>query len=138
MGFEEESNLMRQYLYGTFVPTVSQLLHHRRWNRRTCRLRARCSSSTPATQNVSTLLFLPELAEGSAGYAPLLYPDLTYGDEPSDDNFLFYEGKVLDNNSTLFLGPLALQSHTSLISFTVPINNNTSRKRRIRWFTWDL
>ncbi|OAL33499.1 hypothetical protein AYO20_07185 [Fonsecaea nubica] len=82
-------------------------------------------------QNRSAVL----LGEGSAGYPPQLYPNLTYGDEPSDNNFVFYEGKMLDNNSTLFLGPLALQSNTSLISFTVPINNNTSRIDVLGWLT---
>ncbi|OAP62757.1 hypothetical protein AYL99_01984 [Fonsecaea erecta] len=76
------------------------------------------------------------LGDGDDGYPPQLYPNLTYGDQPSDTTFVAYEGKLLYNNSTLFLGPLFLHhTNSSLVSFTVPVNNNTSRTDVLGWLT---
>ncbi|KIY04087.1 uncharacterized protein Z520_00779 [Fonsecaea multimorphosa CBS 102226] len=78
------------------------------------------------------------LGDSPSGYPPQLYPNLTYGDQPSDTTFALYEDKTLYNNSTLFLGPLFLRNksgNSSLISFTVPVNNNTSRTDVLGWLT---
>ncbi|KIW90981.1 uncharacterized protein Z519_08764 [Cladophialophora bantiana CBS 173.52] len=82
-------------------------------------------------QNGSAVL----LGDSGSGFPPQLYPNLTYGDELSNPIFAIYEDKLLYNNSTLFLGPLFLHSNSSLISYTVPVNNNTSRTDVLGWLT---
>ncbi|KAJ9604331.1 Histidine kinase osmosensor [Cladophialophora chaetospira] len=86
----------------------------------------------PSTYANGTAIFL---GDDGAGYPPQLYPNLTYGDQTSSTRAAFYEARRLGNNSTLLLGPLFLQSNTSLISLTVPINNNTSRTDILGWLT---
>jgi osomolarity two-component system sensor histidine kinase SLN1 len=60
------------------------------------------------------------LGDDGPGYPPQLYPNLTYGDPPSDNNYAHYGDLLLDNNATLLLGPLFLKSNSSLLSLTVP------------------
>jgi osomolarity two-component system sensor histidine kinase SLN1 len=74
------------------------------------------------------------LGDDGPGYPPQLYPNLTY-DQTSDAHNAFYADKLLDHNSTLLLGPLFLRSNSSLLSLTVPINNNTSRIDILGWLT---
>ncbi|EXJ55949.1 hypothetical protein A1O7_08880 [Cladophialophora yegresii CBS 114405] len=74
------------------------------------------------------------LGEDGPGYPPQLYPNLTY-DQSSDAYNAIYADKLLDNNSTLLLGPLFLRSNSSLLSLTLPINNNTSRVDILGWLT---
>lgn len=75
------------------------------------------------------------LGDGGPGYPPSLYPNLTYGDQTLSNHDAFYENELLDNNTTLLLGPLFLHSNSSLISMTLSINNNTSRIDVLGWLT---
>ena len=75
------------------------------------------------------------LGDAGPGYPPQLYPNLTYSDQTSDVQYAFFEDKRLDNNSTLLLGPLFLKTNSSLVSLTIPINNNTSRIDILGWIT---
>ncbi|KIW33413.1 uncharacterized protein PV07_00265 [Cladophialophora immunda] len=86
----------------------------------------------PFTYKNGTAVLLGDIGSGCPAQ---LYPNLTYGDQPSDTTFVIYEDKLLYNNSTLFLGPLFLHSNSSLVSLTVPINNNTSRTDVLGWLT---
>ncbi|ETN41293.1 uncharacterized protein HMPREF1541_03228 [Cyphellophora europaea CBS 101466] len=74
------------------------------------------------------------LGVGDLGYPPTLYPNFTYSDDP-DAMTVAYESVTLHINSTLLLGPLFLESNTSLISMTVAVLNNTSRTDLLGWLT---
>lgn len=67
------------------------------------------------------------LGDTGLGYPRELYPNFTYVGGPDGATRVQYDSRVLDFNSTLILGPLYLSSgNMSLLSVTVPINNNTS------------
>ncbi|KPI40547.1 Two-component system protein B [Cyphellophora attinorum] len=67
------------------------------------------------------------------GYPPTLYPNLTFN---GDNSTVRYDNRVLNYTSSLLLGPLYLpKDNITLISFTVAINNNTSRTEVLGWLT---
>ncbi|EXJ66487.1 uncharacterized protein A1O5_10156 [Cladophialophora psammophila CBS 110553] len=77
------------------------------------------------------------LGDPGLGYPPSLYPNLTYGPPQPGTNFstIFYEGKIVRPDDTLFLGPLVVNKTYSLLSLTVPLINNTSRSDVLGWMT---
>ena len=73
---------------------------------------------------------LPTANNDGPVYPPVLYPNLTYVN--LDDAGLaagsvasVFDNRTIDQNSTLLLGPLLLNSTAALLSLTVPIFNNT-------------
>lgn len=69
------------------------------------------------------------LGDTGLGYPRELYPNLTYVDGPDGATSVQYGNLMLDFNTSLILGPLYLASgNSSLLSVTVPINNNTSMR----------
>lgn len=89
----------------------------------------------PSTYSNGTPVMLGDEGPGMPGYPPSLYPNLTYGDQTLSNHDAFYGNELLDNNTTLLLGPLFLNSNSSLISMTLSINNNTSRIDVLGWLT---
>ncbi|KAJ9605644.1 Histidine kinase osmosensor [Cladophialophora chaetospira] len=77
------------------------------------------------------------LGDPGLGYPPTLYPNLTYGTPKPGTNFasVYYEGRTIDPDDTLFLGPLVVNETYSLVSLTVPLINNTSRLDVLGWMT---
>ncbi|KIW69794.1 hypothetical protein PV04_02126 [Phialophora macrospora] len=77
------------------------------------------------------------LGDPGLGYPPSLYPNLTYGSPKPGTNFstIYYEGRIVDPDDTLFLGPLVINETYSLLSLTVPLINNTSRSDVLGWMT---
>jgi osomolarity two-component system sensor histidine kinase SLN1 len=79
------------------------------------------------------------LGDHGGGYPPCLYPNLTYTSTVVNSTFntsnAFYEGTPLYPNSTLLLGPWQLNGTFALMSFTVPIINNTSTIDILGWLT---
>ena len=84
----------------------------------------------PTTYGNDTSVFL---GDKGPGYPPTLYPNLTYDTSPGFG--ARYGDLALDNNATLLLGPLFLKSNSSILSITVPVNNNTSRVDILGWLT---
>jgi len=77
------------------------------------------------------------LGDPGFGYPPTLFPNLTYGPIPPGTNAstVSYEDHVLDSSTPLFLGPLILDDHLSLLSVTVALINNTSSSDVLGWLT---
>ncbi|KAL9621412.1 MAG: hypothetical protein Q9160_004172 [Pyrenula sp. 1 TL-2023] len=79
------------------------------------------------------------LGDQGLGFPPPLYPNLTYVERPVNSTFnttyAIAGGQELRNNDVLLLGPLTVNESLSLISFTVAINNNTSRQDILGWLT---
>ena len=79
------------------------------------------------------------LGDNGRGYPPCLYPNLTYTSTVVNSTFnlstAFYEGTSLYPNSSLLLGPWQLNETFALMSFTVPIINNTSTIDVLGWLT---
>ena len=77
------------------------------------------------------------LGDPGFGYPPTLYPNLTYGDPLPGTDFatIYYNGKIISPDDTLFLGPLVVNETYSLLSLTVPLINNTSRSDVLGWMT---
>jgi osomolarity two-component system, sensor histidine kinase SLN1 len=77
------------------------------------------------------------LGDPGEGYPEVLYPNLTYGPPQEGTNFstLLYQGRVIEPNQTLFLGPLVINETYSLLSLTVPLINNTSNTDVLGWMT---
>ena len=73
------------------------------------------------------------------GYPPNLYPNLTFTSTVLNDTFnvstAYFNGKQLQANTTIFLGPWVLNETYALASITVPINNNTSTLDVLGWLT---
>ncbi|KIV88560.1 hypothetical protein PV10_08231 [Exophiala mesophila] len=63
------------------------------------------------------------LSDDGFVYPPELYPNFTYSDEMSNVTHVYYDDKPLFHDSTLVLGPLVLDTNTSLVSMTVAINS---------------
>lgn len=93
--------------------------------------------------NIDTIT-LPYLApNGSAvilgepvyGYPPAMYPNFTYL-TVNDEAEANYDGDILGApNGTLVLGPYHINTSFSLISYTLPIINNTSANDVLGWLT---
>ncbi|EON67100.1 hypothetical protein W97_06353 [Coniosporium apollinis CBS 100218] len=79
------------------------------------------------------------LGDDVGGYPSVLYPNLTYTSSAINDTstqvLAEFEGRILDETSTLLLGPWALNSTFSLFSMTLPIINNTSATDILGWMT---
>ena len=77
------------------------------------------------------------LGDSGYGYPPSLYPNLTYGaPKPGTDySTIYYEGRIIEPDDTLFLGPLVINETYSLLSLTIPLINNTSRSDVLGWMT---
>jgi len=79
------------------------------------------------------------LGDDGRGYPPCLYPNLTYTSTVVNSTFnlsaAFYAGTILYPNSTLLLGPWQLNETFALMSYTVPIINNTSTIDVLGWLT---
>ncbi len=77
------------------------------------------------------------LGDPDLGYPSSLYPNLTYGTPKPGTNFsrIYYEGRLIDPDDTLFLGPFVVNQTYSLVSLTVPLINNTSRSDVLGWMT---
>jgi osomolarity two-component system sensor histidine kinase SLN1 len=71
------------------------------------------------------------------GYIPELYPrfKVRAKDRNSDQYDAEYEGRIINRTSFLLLGPYRVNSHSALISITMPIVNNISNTRTIGWLT---
>lgn len=75
------------------------------------------------------------LGEPGLGYPPSLYPNFTYIStadvDPTDNSSNFtavyaFGDFLMNQSSTLLLGPLQINSSFALVSLTLPIINNTS------------
>jgi osomolarity two-component system, sensor histidine kinase SLN1 len=75
------------------------------------------------------------LGDGDIGYPSMLYPNLTYiqsqgsGNSEASRNVTqvyAYPDFILNTTSSLFLGPLQVNSTFALVSLTLPIINTTS------------
>lgn len=75
------------------------------------------------------------LGEPNGGYPPALYPNLTIAEEADGSPYGLYNGVVLDQFSTLVLGPISVNASFALLSITVPIVNNNSTDSLIGWIT---
>jgi osomolarity two-component system sensor histidine kinase SLN1 len=77
------------------------------------------------------------LGEGSLGYPPPLYPNLTIseGDVSSGTYVAVYKEETLGLGSNLILGPLTINDNFSLMSMTVPVVDNYSATNILGWLT---
>ena len=76
------------------------------------------------------------LGNDAYGYPPSLYPNITYGTNTSNTSAdAFYQGKQLDPNEMLVLGPLLVNESYALLSATVGVINNTSHSGVLGWIT---
>ncbi|KAL8734063.1 MAG: hypothetical protein Q9181_003347 [Wetmoreana brouardii] len=79
------------------------------------------------------------LGDNDTGYPPTLYPNLTFTSTVLNDTFnvstAYFNGVQLYTNTTLFLGPLTINSSLTLVSITAPIINNTSAADILGWLT---
>jgi osomolarity two-component system sensor histidine kinase SLN1 len=67
-------------------------------------------------------------------FPPDLYPNLTYFSENGVQHAR-YEDKVITKDSTLLLGPLAINDTFSLLSLTMPIMNNSATTDALGYLT---
>ena len=86
-----------------------------------------------------TQVFLGDNDTTGLGYPPSLYPNLTYTSTVVNDTFntstAYFNGAILYPNTTIFLGPLQVNSSYALVSITVAVINNTSATDIIGWET---
>ncbi|KAL8629458.1 hypothetical protein Q9189_004849 [Teloschistes chrysophthalmus] len=79
------------------------------------------------------------LGDYDSGYPRSLYPNLTFTSTVLNDTFnvstAFFNGAQLYGNTSLFLGPLKVNSSLTLVSVTSPIINNTSDADILGWLT---
>ena len=79
------------------------------------------------------------LGQGSRGYPPSLYPNLTVsqpqGDPSSASYLASYHGETLGLRSNLVLGPLIINESFSLMSMTLPVIENNSETNILGWLT---
>jgi osomolarity two-component system sensor histidine kinase SLN1 len=108
----------------------------------------RYSVLNSTSENLETILLPYKAPNGSDvylsdtdyGYPSALYPNLTYFSVPINSTYsesrAIYNGQVLQApNSTLLLGPYAINSTFSLLSLTMPVINNTSAIDVLGWLT---
>lgn len=93
----------------------------------------------PATHANGTQVYLGDPDNDGLGYPSNLYPNLTFTSTVFNDTFnvstAYFEGKMLYENTTIFLGPWVLNETFALASITVPVNNNTSTTDVLGWLT---
>ncbi|KAI4258049.1 MAG: hypothetical protein LQ352_001370 [Teloschistes flavicans] len=79
------------------------------------------------------------LGDNDTGYPPSLYPNLTFTSTILNNTFnvstAYFNGVQLYSNTSLFLGPLKVNSSLALVSVTSPIINNTSDADILGWLT---
>ena len=79
------------------------------------------------------------LGDDGIGYPPNLYPNLTFTSTVFNDTFntstAYFNGVQLYSDTTLFLGPMSVNSSLTLVSVTSPIINNTSDADVLGWLT---
>ena len=79
------------------------------------------------------------LGDNGTGYPPSLYPNLTFTSTVVNDSFnastAYFNGVRLYTDTSLFLGPMRINSSLSLVSVTAPIINNTSDADILGWLT---
>ncbi|KAL8987299.1 MAG: hypothetical protein Q9177_003474 [Variospora cf. flavescens] len=79
------------------------------------------------------------LGANDTGYPPSLYPNLTFASSVLNATFntstAFFNGRQLDTNTSLFLGPLLVNPSLALVSVTCAIINNTSAADILGWLT---
>ncbi|KAL8731945.1 MAG: hypothetical protein Q9166_003077 [cf. Caloplaca sp. 2 TL-2023] len=79
------------------------------------------------------------LGDNDTGYPPNLYPNLTFTSTVLNDTFnestAYFNGVRLYTNTSLFLGPVRINTSLSLVSVTTPIINNTSDADILGWLT---
>ncbi|ETN37525.1 uncharacterized protein HMPREF1541_07147 [Cyphellophora europaea CBS 101466] len=77
------------------------------------------------------------LGDPGAGYPPALYPNLTYGPNTSDSaaSEVSYNGRPLDPEEMLMLGPVIVNESYALLSGTLGIVNITDPSFVLGWLT---
>lgn len=79
------------------------------------------------------------LGDNGTGYPSNLYPDLNFTSTAGNSTFntpsAYYNGVVLNPDSTLLMGPWLVNESFALISLTLPIINNTSALDILGWLT---
>lgn len=79
------------------------------------------------------------LGDDGLGFPPLLYPNLTFSREPINSTFskqlASYDGRYIDENNYLLLGPWSINETFTLLSMTIPVINNTSNVDILGWLT---
>ena len=79
------------------------------------------------------------LGDDGPGYPPNLYPNLTFTSETVNVTYntstAYFNGRQLNTNTTLFLGPWLINDTFALGSITTPIINNTSSFDILGWLT---
>jgi osomolarity two-component system sensor histidine kinase SLN1 len=81
----------------------------------------------------------PVVFGDNSSFIPELYPKFrTYGDRVNGSFvqwFADYNGRAIDADSFLVMGPYAVNDSLSLLSITMPIINNTSSIDTLGWLT---
>ncbi|OCL01997.1 hypothetical protein AOQ84DRAFT_305546 [Glonium stellatum] len=79
------------------------------------------------------------LGDTQYGFPPALYPNFTYIDIEINSTFIetiaTFNGRTIDTNNYLLLGPWTVNETFSLVSITMPIINNTSSIDILGWLT---
>ena len=84
------------------------------------------------------------LGDAGVGYPPMLYPNLTYVQTGGEGNseasvnvtqVYAYPDLILNTTSSLFLGPLQVNSTFAIVSLTLPIINTTSASDLLGFMT---
>ena len=79
------------------------------------------------------------LGDDGLGYPPNLFPNLTFTSTVLNSTFnqsnAFFNGNLLQRNSSIFLGPWQLNDSFALVSITIPVINNTSISDFLGWVT---
>ncbi|KAL8764700.1 MAG: hypothetical protein Q9209_007923 [Squamulea sp. 1 TL-2023] len=82
---------------------------------------------------------LVHLGDYDTGYPSNLYPNLTFTSTVVNATFnestAYFNGARLHTNTSLFLGPMRVNSSLTLVSVTAPIVNNTSSSDILGWLT---
>ena len=77
-----------------------------------------------------------KLGDEGLGYPPDLYPNFTLASTPgSNSQIAMYNGQVVDQTSSLLLGPLPINTTFSLISITEPIINVNTTNEILGWLS---
>lgn len=79
------------------------------------------------------------LGDPQYGFPPALYPNFTFVDIQINSTFnktiAVFDGRTIDTNNDLLLGPWLVNETFSLVSITTPIINNTSSIDILGWLT---
>lgn len=75
------------------------------------------------------------LGDEGIGYPPMLYPNLTYVETGGGTQVYAYPDFILNTTSSLFLGPLQVNSTFAIVSLTLPIINIASANDILGYMT---